>query len=180
LIGLSVGLGFFLPPGGARHLLAWARRHTPLLLFTLFMANVPDLDYLPGLLRGDWNSWHHGYTHTLGWVLLVATGTWLIVRGLLPSTGPRIFFFLLTLLGTHVLADYFTGDRRPPYGVIAFWPCSDTFVISPLAVFPHLRKDDLQDAMQWSNLLVIATEAIVTGIVLLLVLAFKSRPPRAT
>ena len=44
----------------------------------VFAANAADLDFIPGLLSGDPNRYHHGISHSLGFAALVA-----VVFGLL-------------------------------------------------------------------------------------------------
>src|ERR1041385_6780612 len=46
----------------------------------LFAANAPDLDFLPGLLVGDPNRFHHGVSHSGGLALLFAIAVSLILR----------------------------------------------------------------------------------------------------
>ena len=36
-----------------------------LLIFCIFCANVPDADFLPGILAGKPNLFHHGLSHSL-------------------------------------------------------------------------------------------------------------------
>ncbi|MFQ5584839.1 MAG: hypothetical protein ACE5GL_10425 [Calditrichia bacterium] len=35
-------------------------------LLFVFVANVPDLDFIPGLIIGKPNIYHHGVSHSLG------------------------------------------------------------------------------------------------------------------
>ena len=40
--------------------------------FFIFLANLPDADFLPGILLGCPNLYHHGIFHSLGAALAVA------------------------------------------------------------------------------------------------------------
>ena len=41
-------------------------QNVKLLFFYIFIANAPDLDFLPGLIIGKPNLYHHGISHSLG------------------------------------------------------------------------------------------------------------------
>lgn len=151
LIGLAVGAAWLAPrASSARSLCSvlWKKRLP--LSGCVLLANVPDIDYLPGILAGDFNRFHHYFTHTPGWCLLVAAGVWCGLRAL---RGERLLtlVWLLALLFSHLAADYVTEDRRAPFGIMALWPVSDSFHLSPVQVFLHLKKDRYADFLQWHN-----------------------------
>jgi inner membrane protein len=155
---------------------AWSLRWP--LVGGVALANAPDLDYLPGIVSGDLNAYHHFYTHTIGWVLLVATALWLAWRGIRPHTGLRGFLFLFALLASHLVADWFTADGRLPYGIMALWPFSADFTISPWPVFMRLHKREWSEFLQWHNAAAVGWEMLVCLPLLAAVAAWKSRLPR--
>lgn len=120
------------------------------MLGCVVLANLPDVDYVPGVIAGEFNRWHHFYTHTPGWCVLVAGGVWCLWRvwRRVPMTA---FGWLLALLLSHLAADYLTEDRRPPQGIMALWPVNDRFYIAPVQIFAHLKKDHYADFVQWHN-----------------------------
>jgi len=104
------------------------------------LANLPDVDFLFGFVAGSPNLYHRGWTHSLGFVLIVMAGAavfsfflqkridfrWIRISGLL------VFF--------HLILDLLTMDRSAPYGIQFFWPLSRHYVISPLVVFRDVEK----------------------------------------
>jgi membrane-bound metal-dependent hydrolase YbcI (DUF457 family) len=117
-------------------------------LLALFVANAPDLDFLPGLLIGEPNRFHHGPTHSLVMVLIVATiaagvaalGARWPVRGRIEGRavlGTALMVGALWL--SHILLDAFTEDLLGPFGVPLLWPFSDRyFLFYPW--FPHVAR----------------------------------------
>jgi len=117
-----------------------------IILLYLFCANLPDLDFLPGLLVGLPNRYHHGISHSLGLAILVGLVVvlyrlWRGNRGLL-----RAFGITFGLYFTHVLLDCLSVDTSPPIGVQLLWPLSSRYVISPVLIFPPVHKADTSGA----------------------------------
>ncbi len=171
LIGLGLGLGVLSPRGAWRDLLAFARRNWAALLLVVAMANAPDVDYIPGVLVGRINAYHHLYTHTLGWIALVAAGAWLVARAFRPGFGWVWLPIFFAALATHLLADLVTEDTAAPYGIMALWPFTDRFYLSPVTIFRHLEKAEWADVFQLYNLKVLLLEALwciplVAGVVI--------------
>lgn len=176
LIGLALGSAWLLPRVEFRKLThaAWEQRWP--LLGCVALANLPDLDYVPGVLTGEINLCHHYYTHTPGWCLLVAAGLWLLMRAR-GVANARAFFWLAALLLSHLAADIFCEDGRAPQGIMALWPFNETFYISPVSLFTHLRKDEWTDILQWHNVYAVLREAVVCAPFLALAVWTKTRRP---
>lgn len=117
------------------------------LLFCIVLSNLPDLDFIPGILVGDLNRFHHRFSHSILFVLIISLFIgfiWRKDRGLLA-------FILLT---NHLLLDYFTKDTSFPYGMTLFWPFSDRYYISLSAIFPAYKKRAMvMDIINPANLL---------------------------
>ena len=173
LIGLAVGLAWLLPRGPRAGLGELLRACGPYVPWLLLAANLPDLDYLPGLLVGELNRYHHLYTHTLGWVLvtsaLMAAG-W---RRFQPVSYGRCFLLLVMLQASHLLADMFTADGRAPFGIMALWPLHAGYLQADIALFPMPRKATVGEMFQWYNVGVMAREALVALPLLLAVAGWK-------
>jgi inner membrane protein len=105
-------------------------------------ALTPDLDFLPGILLGSPGRFHHGLFHSLGMALLLSSlaGTiiFLFWRNL---SFLKTWGFVLTLIFSHLLLDFFTEDLKSPFGFPLFWPFSGTYFISPWQFLPHVERD---------------------------------------
>ena len=158
LIGLAVASAWLLPRARGMELARAAWRERRALVAAVALANLPDVDYLPGLLVGDLNRYHHLHTHTLGWVALASLAAWWIWRRC-SAVPPRRLLVLASVLGlSHLGADLFSADGRPPYGIMALWPFSDAYLISPHTLFWRLRKETVPDMFQWHNVQAVFVE----------------------
>ena len=160
LIGLAVGALAALAPDDWRGLARQAWQNRWPLLGAIALANAPDIDYLPGLLTGELNAYHHLLTHTAGWCGVVSVGCWMLVRAVRSSTRVALLGWCLLLTGSHLLADWLTADTRPPIGIMALWPCTDNFYIAPHTIFPRLLKHNLGEILQWHNAQAVAVEVV--------------------
>jgi len=105
-----------------------------LLFLSIFMANAPDLDFLPGILVGSPALYHQGVTHSLGFALMVSLGI-AGVCSLRGSSFSAIFNLCFISYLSHLVLDFFSPDGRLPYGEPLFWPLSANHFISPISVF---------------------------------------------
>jgi inner membrane protein len=91
-------------------------------------ALLPDVDFLVGLLMGQPNRFHGGFTHSLG--AAVAAGA---ILGMLAARRRlRVGLLCLLAYASHVLLDSLTRDGRPPLGVPIFWPLTGAYFNFPL------------------------------------------------
>jgi membrane-bound metal-dependent hydrolase YbcI (DUF457 family) len=110
LAGCAVALTL-IPPQLPQAWQAWA--------VCLISANLPDLDVIPGLLRGDPRAFHRGPSHSLTAAVIVAgLGASLWMGSPLPWLMRAGLIFLAYT--SHVGLDYFTPGR----GVLLSWPIS--------------------------------------------------------
>ncbi|HMP77053.1 MAG TPA: metal-dependent hydrolase [Kiritimatiellia bacterium] len=176
IIGLTLGAAWLLPRGAWRTLgrRMWALR-VPFCL-VLLAANAPDLDYLPGIAIGEINAFHHTYTHTLPFIALVA---WLITV-CWRSRPARAGWWLAAIGASHLVADLFAEDRSEPYGIMALWPFTSDYFISPVQPFWHLRKREWIDFLQLHNVQAVLVEVAWTLPILIAVLWWKGRGGRVT
>lgn len=149
------------------------------MLVFILLANFPDIDYLPGFFFGNPNKFHHGMTHSIGFALLVGAFCAFIFY-LRSKQNFRKYFLIFTLAYfSHVLMDFFGKDTRFPFGEQLFWPLSEAYVLSPVAIFQDVHKASasnifLQSLFTWHNLKTILIECIVMTPMLLFV-KFKRR-----
>lgn len=110
-----------------------------IILWIIFCANLPDIDFFIGVALGDMNRFHQVYTHTLGFALVAG----LIVYAV--KKNYRISLLTFIAVYTHVILDSLNHDTRPPIGVMLFWPFSNKH-FNPMQIFyavPHLRIYDI-------------------------------------
>ncbi len=116
----------------------WKERNG--LAAVLIGANLPDLDYLFGAVVNAPNRFHHLWTHSLGFVLIVALTAALAAR--IWRFAPPLQTALLWggVVLSHVAVDFFTVDHSAPMGIQLFWPLSGRFVLSAWTPFGDLWK----------------------------------------
>ena len=137
----------YIQAGDARlPLVASLQKAGLLLAIGAVLACLPDVDYLPGLVRGYLNTTHQQATHSVVWVLLVSAGLWLVGRALKPDWfGARAAAFILILIGSHLAIDLITEDRLAPYGISLWAPFTDSPVLAPFSLLPAWDKTALAD-----------------------------------
>lgn len=107
--------------------------------FFMFLANLPDADFLPGMLMGRPNLFHHGVFHSLGAALAIAAlGGWLFSR------NKKIFWpaalGIFSIFAFHLLLDFFSWDFVAPYGLPLFWPLSGRYFIAARPFFLNVTR----------------------------------------
>jgi inner membrane protein len=102
-------------------------------------ANLADADFLPGILLGVADRFHHGASHSLGAALLVGLAAWFRLR--CEPRGGREALVVGALHLSHVLIDWITRDTRPPVGMPLFWPLSERYFAPVLTIFFDIRRE---------------------------------------
>jgi len=115
-----------------------------IIFFYVFIANMPDLDFLPGLLIGKPNLYHHGISHSFGAAILVSFALAFFIHRKNHKRIGSDFILFLSLYCSHLFLDYLCFDRRPPLGIPLFWPLSTKYFIFPL--LPGIRHSALDHA----------------------------------
>ncbi|MEO0985467.1 MAG: metal-dependent hydrolase [Cyanobacteria bacterium J06639_14] len=154
-------LGYQLMPS-PKHSLSQVR-----LWGAIALANLPDLDFLPGLLMGNAFAFHRRGSHTIIAALLVGSLVALSLR-LARRWGTQVPKFsnvslwqwgvwaTAVYLG-HLCLDFLMADRIPPYGLQLLWPFSDVFFIAPIALIPGFNFEAI---VSWHNLAVVGIEIV--------------------
>ena len=175
LIGLTLGAAFLIPRERPADWYAWLIKNRAPIFASIIAANACDFDYLPGLLVGAPNSMHRWLGHTAVWAVLASVIIWLIWRRCSPRLPRWALPVLLAAALSHIVADYFDEDTRPPFGILALWPFCDRFLISAHPVFLSLHKASLTDALSWHNVRAVMHEALLTLPPFLAVMFYKLR-----
>jgi len=91
------------------------RRSAKLLLLGALLAISPDFDYALNWLRISWGGWHHGFTHSIPFALLVGLVLIVVFRDW------RVRSYLLFTLAylSHALLDFMFTESR---GIALWWP----------------------------------------------------------
>lgn len=137
-----------------------------LLLGFTALGNAPDCDFIPGLLAGELNRFHHGPTHSMAWCALVAFGVWCVWRAI-ERAGWWVLACLLATVGLHLIADWATADGAEPFGIPAAWPVSNSYFKAPVDVFASMEKQTIWAIFQQTNLKPALREVALTTPLLL-------------
>lgn len=108
------------------------------LLLALFLANLPDVDFLPGLLIGDARAFHRGPTHTLLAAVVVGI-VFALMAGRRDRRYVRAFIFAFAMYGSHLVLDAITPDTSGLAGIQLFRPVSDVYVSAPIPLPSAVR-----------------------------------------
>ncbi len=133
------------------------------LISIIVISNLADFDFFPGLIVGEPNRFHHGISHSFGFVLILTCLTYLVakLRNKLNARIIAVWFFILS--STHIIMDYFAVDTSLPYGEPLLWPVLNSYLISPFSLFQDIRRSNelvqfFPSLFSWHNFLTIARE----------------------
>ncbi|HEX9108957.1 MAG TPA: metal-dependent hydrolase [Longimicrobiales bacterium] len=133
----------------------WSRAR--LLLFCTVVANLPDLDFIPGILAGDAGRFHRHATHSLLATLLFALACLLwarLRRRAAPGDAIRFAWLGLLVYGSHLALDMLVATPTENAGVPLFSPFLGTryylqlHLPAPLAALLDLDFDKRQHFFQ--------------------------------
>jgi len=139
----------------------------------IFMANLPDLDFFPGLLVGRPALYHQGITHSLFAAVVASAVATMIFR---TEGRATVFAVCLAAYATHLLLDLFGPDARYPYGIPLLWPLSDRAFLAPVQILMGVHHSGatseptstwLRNLLHVRNVLAIALEIAVVAPLLL-------------
>lgn len=136
----------------------------------IFAANAPDLDFMPGVIMGKPNMFHHGISHSIGAALIFCCFLAFTFHCCRWETFGRTLWLSLALYCFHLLLDYVSFDGRSPIGIPVLWPLSNTYYISPFIVLPPVTHSGwthagtalfLKEVFSWHNLGVVMLETAI-------------------
>src|SRR5437763_4334593 len=140
------------------------RQWLPQLGVLILLANLPDLDFLPGCFDGNANHLHRGFTHSLTFAILISLAlscAWRIVPGFWRST---LLYFIA--YSSHLLIDFFTGTKigwtNTGFGMPLFWPWPKTFS-SPLILIFGIHHKNFAALFSLDNLRACTYETLIFG-----------------
>ncbi|NER80683.1 MAG: metal-dependent hydrolase [Leptolyngbya sp. SIO1D8] len=145
------------------------------MLGAISLANLPDLDFLPGLLVGNVRAFHRQASHSLTLALVTggifALSIWWRSRAVRKQPQLLQIYWLpwglwatAVYLG-HLGLDLLMVDRIFPFGLQLLWPFSQTFFVSPIVLIPGLNFEQL---LSGRNFCVVIVEILlVTPLIVL-------------
>ncbi len=103
------------------------------LVFLMILANLPDLDFLPGVLLGHASHFHRGVSHSLGFAVLAAFASALALKVFCRKPFKKMLGVCFVACFSHAVLDSFTGSSRA-----IFWPLP----FSGFSAFSGLHMDE--------------------------------------
>jgi membrane-bound metal-dependent hydrolase YbcI (DUF457 family) len=139
------------------------------------LANLPDIDYLPGFLLGQPNRFHHLWVHSLGFALLIGLLGSLVLwqrhrkRVLQEIKTGQIWPACLVISAavfSHCVLDLLTEDTSLPYGMLLLWPFEWSFYDVSWSLFPSTHKSNesetfLASVLHWYNIKLALREFLI-------------------
>jgi hypothetical protein len=134
----------------------------------IFLANLADLDMLPGMFFGNPNMFHRSHTHSLLAALLCSLAVAGLARFWKKMSFFKMFWIALAAYFSHVLLDALTGSVK-----FAFWPLQISIQPMPLAqLMEHAHPAIPCESLgQFCQLLISSTFVVRLGAEALLVFA---------
>jgi inner membrane protein len=128
---------------------AWPDWVSQAVVFTA-VGVLPDIDLL---FRA-----HSGPTHSIGAALVVAIMAW-GVSGFRARTAVTLAIF--AAYGSHILLDWLSEDTSAPLGIMALWPFSHEYFMSPVSIMPAISRRYWLGGFWAHNLRALAFEVAV-------------------
>jgi inner membrane protein len=134
------------------------KKQLSLALLAVIVANLPDLDFLPGLIIDQPAKFHHGPSHSLLVGIITGILVYLVARPFFSEISKRRLLLIFLIAGiSHTLLDFLAVDTSFPYGVPLFWPFSEIYQISTVPIFLDvIRVDDSNQSALCVSLFVMA------------------------
>jgi membrane-bound metal-dependent hydrolase YbcI (DUF457 family) len=128
------------------------------LLFAM-AGTVADVDLLVGT--------HRGATHSLAAACLAAIAAWgwcALARGGRGGRGDaRLALAIGAAYATHTLLDWLGADSSPPMGIMAWWPMTHAYYVSPQPVFLAISRRYWRPDFLALNVWAVMRELVILG-----------------
>jgi membrane-bound metal-dependent hydrolase YbcI (DUF457 family) len=171
------GLWIFLAAGSRLRVLGSRYRCFLVLGMLVFVANLPDCDFLISLVfRHDLNVLHRGFTHSFTMAAVAALVLAFIWR--IATTFWGSFAAYFAAYSSHLLIDLCTGNylgwTNSGTGIPLFWP-SHAEYSSPLILIIGVRHQDIPALWSMENAASSLYELLLCGVITAVVLAIRAR-----
>ena len=120
-------------PGGVRSLV----------IILLIAANLPDFDFLPGLLFGSPEKFHRQFSHSIAFCLMATAALLIYLK--LARIQASIFISALwfTAIFSHLAIDWISLDVAGLPGIELWWPVSEHRYIADPVLFLGARRNEI-------------------------------------
>jgi inner membrane protein len=144
------------------------------------LANLPDIDFLPGFLMGEPNRYHHFLVHSISFALCIGLiGGMIVWRRGRKSANPNLghegdgglgfwpYFLTISLVVfSHCFLDLLTEDSTPPHGMVLLWPFDMQYYDMDWDLFKAVHKSNtsatfFQSLLAWYNFEVVLWELLI-------------------
>jgi inner membrane protein len=160
------------------------RKELSLALVAVITANLPDLDFLPGLIIDQPARFHHGPSHSLLVGAITGALVYLVTGPFFTEISRKKLLLIFLMAGiSHTVLDFLAVDTSVPYGVPLFWPFSDMYYISAVPVFLDVTRVDDSNQLffatlfNFHNVMNFFMELLLSTAVVTAILARKDRVP---
>ena len=106
-------------------------------LLAVVLANLPDIDFLPGAWVGETGRFHRGPTHSLAAAVICGLVAGLIARVWKKDSFKKSAWFAFMAYASHIVLDFFSEAHSQ---MVIFWPFSSARFSSPF--YFHAMKED--------------------------------------
>ncbi|MGK7950039.1 MAG: metal-dependent hydrolase [Xenococcaceae cyanobacterium] len=103
-------------------------------LYPVFVATCADCDFIPQIITGQ--VYHRGPTHSIFFTFVFSVVTGFVVSYWQKYSYRQIFLLTAIVYSSHLFLDFFTVGGK---GMQLFWPVTDSFFKSPIAIFPGVH-----------------------------------------
>jgi inner membrane protein len=129
----------------------------------IFCAVAPDLDLALRFVDGV--NHHRGATHSIAAAGLAGMAG-IVLGRLSPGRFPGGLAMAAAWF-SHVVLDFLGVDTSPPSGEMALWPFSESFFVSPVAVFYDVRRAFSPSAIEHNIIAAVAELLVMVPIAML-------------
>lgn len=159
------------------HILSNHWRELRQVAMLIFVANLPDFDFILSLVaRGNLNDLHHEFTHSLLAGAAVAVVLALIWPMAITFLRSALLYF--AAYGSHLVIDFFTGTplgwSKSDSGIPLFWPASHKFH-SPFILMLGVQHKDVLRLWSIDNALSAGYELLLCTAITAVILLIRSR-----
>jgi len=103
-------------------------------------ACAPDLDLLLPVF--GFASQHRGPSHSLGAAAIAGLVVFAVGRPFIPSRAAALLALVMSAGWTsHLVLDGLGADSRLPLGLMALWPVSREYFVSPFPIFMDVTRE---------------------------------------